>query len=182
LTCTAGSRYFAIPTTDTRSLSVSINFERPVFVSRLYNSYYEPVHYGIGIENYNLYEGTGEPQDPIQAWQIVTNVNEASNPNEVEVWPVPVTTQTLRFTGQRNLKALSVAADTADLDDMLLVYLVAADYLAMREQANAPFVMRKAQDHLTKLRAGYPSSTKPYVIGRLPYRERENIKLVAIAS
>lgn len=181
LACGAGSRYLDIPVTDTRGASVTINFERPIQVHRLYNSYYEPVAYGIGAEQYNLYEGVGESQDPIQAWRFATNTSEASDADEIEIWPVPVSAQTLRFSGQRNPVALTVDASKAELDDMLLVYFVAADYLAQRDQTNAPMVFKKAMDHLVRLRSGYPvKSCPPTIIGRQPYQDRENIKLIAV--
>lgn len=181
LSCAAGSRYLNIPTSDTRAASVTINFERPVRVSNLFGSLYNEVDYGIGIEQYNYLEGTTEPQDPIQRWRLVTNTSEATNPDQVEIWPVPGTAQTLRFTGQRNVLTLSSDTDKADLDDLLLVYFVAADYLAMRGMTNAPAALAKAQSHLIKLRTGYPTKEcPPVVFGKQTYFERENIKLVAI--
>jgi len=182
LACGIGSRYLAIPTIDTRNQTVNINFERPVLVQRKYGSWYQPVPYGIGPEEYNLYEGTTKKADPIQKWQFSTNINESSNADQVEIWPSPNSAQTLRFTGQRMVRALSVGADTADLDDLLLVYFVAGDYLGQREQANASLVLKKANDHLIKLRASYPTTTcPPTIIGRPRYEERENIKLIAVA-
>lgn len=181
LACAAGSRYLNIPTTDVRGASVTINFERPVQVSRLHGSYYREICYGIGNEQYNLFEGTTEKADPIQAWQLVTNANEASNPAQVEIWPSPATAQSLRFRGQRNVLALASNSDTADLDDYLLVYMVAADYLALRGQPNAPVVLRKAQEHLIKLRASYPTDDEPVIWGRNTLPRSENVKLIAIA-
>ena len=181
LSCGVASRYLDIPSTDTRSATATINFERPVMVMRKWGSFYEPITYGIGPEEYNLHEGTSELQDPIQRWRFSTNVNEAANPSEIEIWPSPATAQTLRFTGQRQLLALAVAADTADLDDLLLVYHVAADYLAQREQTNAPLAVKKAQERLMKLRAGYPVIDQPMVIGRRPFQDRQNVKLIAVA-
>lgn len=182
LACGIGSRYLAIPTIDTRSQTVSINFERPVLVQRKYGTWYQPVPYGIGPEEYNLYEGVIKKADPIQKWQFSTNVNEASNSDQIEIWPSPNTAQTLRFTGQRVVRALSAPTDTTDLDDLLLVYFVAGDYLGQREQANAALVLKKANDHLMKLRASYPVTTIPKtIIGRPRYEERENIKLIAVA-
>ena len=181
LACAGGSRYLNIPTSDTRGVSVTINFERPVTVNNKLSSLWNETTYGIGIEQYNYLEGTANPQDPIRRWRMVTNTSEALNPDQVEIWPVPVTAQTLRFTGQRNVLTLTADADKADLDDLLLAYFVAADYLAFRGLENAPMALAKAQSHLIKLRSGYPTVTVPPVVfGRQPYTDRENIKLVAI--
>jgi hypothetical protein len=181
LSCTAGTRYFDIPTVDTRGQSVDINFERPLLVNRLFASYYEPVYYGISVEDYNYREDTTEPLDPIQKWQLVTNANEASNPDEIEVWPVPATTHTLRFTGQRVVQALTSDSHKADLDDLLLVYSVAADILAMREQPNEPIMLKRATDRLNLLRGSMPTIEQCHVFGKSGYKESEVVKIIAIA-
>lgn len=180
LSCTAAGRFFDIPTSDTRAQSVTINFDRPLVVSRLFNSYYEPVQYGIDLIDYNIREGTGEAQDPIQKWQLVTNSNESANPDEIEVWPVPVTTQTLRFTGQRVVQTLASDSDKADLDHLLLVYSVAADILAMREQKNAPLMMKRAVDRLNLLRGVMPVIDKEIVFGGNRRGGVENVKIIAV--
>lgn len=180
LACAAASRYLNVPTADDRGATVSINFERPVKVERLFNTYYNPVDYGISSEQYNFRNGVTQPLDPIMRWQLVTNVNEAASPNQIEIWPVPSTAQTLRFTGQRDLLALTDDTKTADLDDLLIVYLVAADYLAMRKQENAPLVLRKANERLVKLRAGYPSDCKTIVFGRNSTYERREVRTVPL--
>jgi len=180
LPCSAGTRYLSIPTVDTRAQSVSINFERPVHTSRLYNNLRHVIGYGIDHEHYNLYEGTSELHDPIQRWQVVTNSNESSNPDEIEVWPVPAKEQSIRFTGQRVVQALSSDLHKADLDDLLLVYFVAANYSSQREFANASYFVKRANDHLLKLRASYPIKKEPIIFG-LPINGREKVKLIATA-
>lgn len=163
LSCTSGTRYFNIPTTDTRSATNTINFERPVSVNVLWGTLWVPVCYGIGPDEYSVYEGTTRTADPILRWRMSTDTSEAANADQIEVWPVPNAIQTLRFSGQRDSITLDSDADKADLDDLLLVYWVAADYLAMRGQPNAPLVLKKAVDHLTKLRTGYPTRECPPV-------------------
>lgn len=178
LSCTAGTYYFDVPTTDIRGASVAINFERPVVVERLYGGIYYPVVEGIGAPEYSVL-AQGEELDPIQRWRMDTNVNEAANAGEIEVWPTPATTATLRFTGQRVALDLDEDADTADLDDLLLVYWVAAQILAERDNPRAAIVLKRAQDHLVRLRGSYPRTEKPICMGykpRLyqprPYNER----------
>lgn len=183
LACASGSRYLAMPTADTRAQAVTLNFERPVLVQRKWGQWYEPVCFGIGSEQYNLFEGTLQKQDPIQRWQFSTNLGETSNPNEIEIWPSPLTAQTLRFTGQRQVRALASGSDTCDLDDLLLVYFVAAKYLGARGQTDAPLKLKQANDHLIKLRASYPKTLcPPTVIGRNRTSEEPQVKLIAVAS
>lgn len=175
------TRYVSFPTSDIRGLSATINFERPVQVERFYNDWYEPICYGITRDEYNYQNsGLSEAIDPIQNWQFATNVNEASNSNQFEVWPIPVTAQTVRFTGQRVLKDLLVDADTADLDDLLIVYSVAADILAHREHANAAMMQERATRRLIGLRAGYPTSDKPIIFGKPNPYDRKEIRRVPI--
>lgn len=178
-----GSRYLDFPTTDIRALACTINFERPVEVSRLYNTKYELLDYGVGVAEYNWRNSDlDERIDPIQRWQLVTNTSESANPDEFEIWPIPVTAQTIRFVGQRNPLTLSADADKADLDDLLLVYFVAADYLLLRNQPNAPLQIKKANDHLVKLRAGYPTNNEdaPITIGGKSPMTREQVRLTSL--
>lgn len=167
LACATGSRWKTIPTADTRSITSSINFERPVLVERLFNTKYNPIDYGIDSEQFNYRNSDlSELLDPIMRWQFATNPNETSNADQIEIWPMPATAQTVRFTGQRNVLALATGTDKADLDDYLLVYFVAADYLTIRDQSNAPIVARKAAEHLLKLRASYPTDQETINFGR----------------
>lgn len=181
LSVPAGSRYLNLPTSDIRSLAVTPNFERPMIVERFYVESYIEIDYGIGGAEYTYLNGVDEPSDPIRRWQMVTNVNEASNPNQVEVWPVPSTAQVLRFTGQRQVLALTSDAHTADLDDLLLVYGVAAEYLALRGLSNAPLMLRRFQQRLLSCRGGNPVSSPPVVFGRNTLNTQEPVKLIAIA-
>ncbi len=154
--------------------TVSINSERPVLAERFYNTKYWKLDYGVTSTQYNWRNSdNGEALDPIQRWMMVTNVNESTAANKIEVWPIPVTNQNVRFTGQRVLQALTADSDTADLDDLLLVYTVAASRLLLRGQANAQMKLAQAAAHLTKLRAGYPTSEEPIVLGRKSTYERD---------
>lgn len=181
LTTTGGTRYYDIPTVETRGLTVSIDFDREVVVNRLYNTKFYPVSYGIDIIDYNYLNGVSNPQDPVQKWQVVTNSNETANPNQIEVWPVPVTTQTLRFSGRRVLQTLASDSDKADLDDLLIVLGVASDILIMREQANAANTLKRFNDRLALLKQGRPTEQKTHVFGKSRYPlYDEQVKLIAV--
>lgn len=186
LTVPAGSRYLAIPTSNIRSIASAINFARPVCAYRFFNSLYTRIDYGISVHEMNYQDSdAGDQLDAVQRWSIDTNTGDATNANQVEVWPIPSTAQKIRFVGQRTVRALAVAADLADLDDDLLVYFVAADYLALRDQTNAVIVQRKAQEHLLLLRASYPvRENGPITIGtRQPYEQKQirAVPLVIVA-
>lgn len=175
----AATRYVALPTTNIRSISATINFERPVLAEVLFGTYYRELCYGIGSTQYNaIHEGV--QQDPIQRWSLDTNVGDASNANEVEFWPTPATSQTVRFTAQREVRTLSSDSDKADLDDLLLVYMVAYEYLFQRQQANAEAMLQKANQHLVKLRASYSVNDDRMILGRSQTIDRKNVKLIAV--
>lgn len=167
LACAIGSRYLSIPTTTTRSeTSISINFERPVHVDRFFNNFYAPVLSDIDMELFNWRNSDlDQRQDPIMRWQMVSNVGEAANASQVEIWPIPVTAQVLRFTGQRVPLALTSESHTADLDDALIVYGVAMEELALRDQKLVQPMALKFQSRLQKLRAAYQPA-ESFVLGQ----------------
>lgn len=180
----AASRYVDIPTANLRGASSTINFTRPLLVERKWNTRWEKIEYGIGSEQYNhLDSDLGRQQDPIQCWQVDTNTGDATDPDEFEVWPIPVNAQTVRFTGQRSVRALAVDADKADLDDLLIVYFTAAEYLSQRRQENAGMVLKKFTDLLVSLRSGYPGvESPPLILGGNRSGRRENVKIIATAG
>jgi hypothetical protein len=181
LDCPAGTRYIALPTSDIRGTAVAINFERPVLVERFYNTKYWTTDFGIEAKNFNWRNSDlDERLDPIQRWQFATNVNESAHANEIEVWPIPITGQTLRFTGQRAVQALASGSDTADLDDMLLVYFVAAERLMLRDQKSAQYKLAQAQAHLMRLRGAYKVNEEPLVLGRKSSYERDNRRITPL--
>jgi len=180
------TRYATLPTSDIRGRAATINFNRPVEVARRFdispNRFWVGIDYGIGTKEYNARNSDlGVIADPIQKWQFATNISESTNPNQIEVWPVPASNQTIRFTGQRDVLAVVDDNDPFDLDDLLIVYFVAADYLAYRGQSNAVVVQRKAQEILARLRGGYPVDSEPIVLGRKRTYQKENVKIIAVA-
>lgn len=180
LVLSTGDRYVSVPTTNDRALTSTINFARPVLVERLYNGLYNEMCYGIGSEQYTAIH-IGTNQDPVQRWELATNVGDSTYPNQLEVWPSPSTAQIIRFTGQRELRALSSDTDKCDLDDYLLIYFVAANYLISRKMDDGPAKLQMANNHLTHLRAGYPTDAKTVIFGRNQSQKRLPVKLIATA-
>src|SRR5437773_5298515 len=187
LSTTVGTRYYNIPTIDTRGQTATIDFERPIWVERFFNSRYFEMGYSIGAEQLNARNSDlGEVLDPIQRWQMVSNTTGDTAADQIEVWPLPASSgQTVRFTGQRVLAALVADTDKADLDDYMIVYFVAADYLALRGQENAPIVLKKANDRLMKLRASYPTDNNTIILGRRHNYEKDQFRttpLIVVAG
>jgi hypothetical protein len=179
----AGAQYVQFPTLNDSGLgeTTAINFERPVLVQVFWNQIYLDMDYGIGSEEYNYLN----PQlqqfcDPIQRWRFRTDTSEPTAPDTYEVWPVPVTPQTVRFTGQRTIIPLTQDTDKADLDDMLLVYFVAAEMLMRSKQEDAQLKMSMAKQRLEKLRGAYPVRTQEIVLGRSNENVREQRRIVPL--
>ena len=178
----SGDRYIDLPTADIRGVASTPNFERPCKVDVFYNEFYNVLCYGIGPREYNYQNSDlDERLDPIQRWQVATNTGEAANDDQIEIWPIPDTTQTLRFVGQRQVNAFAVDADKCDLDHLLLVYGVAAQQLALRNQASAGLVLKKYEARLLKVRAGMPSSDEPVVFG-YARDERKDVRPMVLAG
>jgi len=150
------ARYTALP---------ALTFERPVLVEVLYTTRWQDLDYGIGGREYNYLDSdTAQAQDPIERWRL-------SDENNFEVWPVPVTPQKVRFTGQRVLTSLKNAGvfdstKTLDLDDLLVVLFVAADILLRQKKSNAQVKLTEAQNRLNFLRGSYPTRDQKIVYGQ----------------
>lgn len=182
---TPGQQFVNLPTVDDANVTATLNFNRMPSVQVHYNLQYYPVTYGIGSDQYNMLDFTlGQQADPIMRWRLASNPDETSNPNQFEVWPVPTVQQTIRFIGQRVPFVLVQDTDKADMDDILLVYLVAADRLARLKQPDAALMLSKAQRVLANQRQVYPTKDKVRILGGGTQtdgsRPPEGIKLVAI--
>ena len=177
-------RYTALPTSNIRSISSTINFNRPVVVECQYVNRWNSLIYGIDSEQYNhLDSDAGVTQNPAQHWQLDTNTGDTSNADEFEIWPIPVSSQTVRFTGQRAPRALTSDSEKCDLDHMLLVYAAAMDILTLRESPMAPLAVKKYTDHFIIIRGTQPTKDCPPVIfGQSRSSNNRNVKLIAVAS
>lgn len=188
VTATANTQYLSLPTTtagDPEVVVLAIDLDTLPKVEVLYNNIYQPVINGIGEDEYNTFNfSLGQQSDPILRWRLATNPNEPDDPNQFEVWPVPVTEQTLRFTGERAIQALTTDGNTADLDDLLIVLFVAADILARQKQADAQVKFQAAQRRLQWLRQGYEAKvTRRTMDGRdMSKTERKIIMATVFGS
>lgn len=160
----AGQQYATLPTEtagDPEDEFVAINLDQLPTVKTFYTTQYWPVQYGIGEDEYNTFNfKLGQSSDPIQRWRLATNPNEIADPNQFEVWPVPGTSQTLRFRGERALLNLTQDTDTLDLDDMLVILFCAAEILTRAKQPDGALKLQGAQRHLQWLKQGYTVKDK----------------------
>ncbi len=184
LSCAAGSRFFALPTTTSSTAdlnaALAMNFDRPVRIDVRFNTVWLPLHYGITNDELTVHDSdAGDSIDPIQRWRLASNTSEAANADKIEVWPIPATTQIVRFTAQRQLIALSADADKADLDDMLLVYSVAvkkATRASLIEEAKLHLANAKIRE--LQVRANYPEVEDRMIMGEPWSFYREDKRIV----
>lgn len=184
LVCAAGSRFLALPTTTSSVADLNashlINFDRPVKIEVKFNTIWLPVLNGITNTELSCHDSDeDERTDPIQRWRFASNTSEAANADKIEIWPLPATEQTIRFTGQRQLIALAADADKADLDDMLLVYSVAvkkATRSSLIEEAQTHLAAAKARELQT--RSSYALNEGPLILGQPFTMTREDKRVV----
>lgn len=84
---------------------------------------------GIDESHYN-HLAPGVKQDPPRQW-------DRTEDNKIELWPTPATAMTFRLCGIKSLSPLVADGDTADLDDVLLYLLAAAELLALQKAPDA---------------------------------------------
>lgn len=182
----AGMRYPAIPTAPDQGPAVAFNKRRPLITSRKWNAYWDEVPYGIEeFEQYNNIDSDlGQQQDPIQRWAY-------SDTTAFEVWPIPASTQTFRFRGQRILNTLLAAGvydptKTLDLDDEMVMLFVVADYLQEQESPLWQSKLQAAMRQMDRVRAQEPRYERCYIMGSGGDNDRRirraSFKVVAVHS
>jgi len=183
----AGSQYNNMPVVNDSNLgeSLALDLMRPFWVDVFWNQVYDEMQYGIGRDEYNWMNfALGQSTDPIQRWRFNSNVNETVHPNQFEVWPVPVTPQTVRFTGQRVMLPLVQDTDTADLDDMLIVMFAAGELLTRKKQQDGQLKLGLAKQRLEKLKSAYPVRDRDVILGggKRNWREQRRVVPMVIVA
>lgn len=136
-----GQRYY---TFDPR-----LDFTRTEWVKVRYSTQWQRVDFLADFAPlYNISDSDADVRrDPVEIWRHYED-------GQYEVWPVPASAQTLRFRGVRNLSPLTQDANTADLDDRVIVLFAAAKHQKRVNAADADNVLAEANSHLIRLKAG----------------------------
>ena len=142
----AGQRYYDLPN--------DVVFERVERVETKHGDYWTKLGYGIGADQYNQHDSDrGIRSSPIRRYDAYEN-------NQIEVWPIPENnsdpttgTDSLSYIRHQNLSQFVAAADTADLDDQLIVLYTAAEVLTRQKQSDAQNKLAQAQAHYQRLKA-----------------------------
>lgn len=142
-TVVANSEYTAFPTADVNANQFTINFDRPLQVYVQYTSYWQPILFGIGPAEYNLVYGANRLQ-PVLKWDY-----KQGDRSTMRTWPLGTPDQPIMIRGQRNPVTLRTSlggpfsdAALVELDDLLIVYTIAAEQCAIK---NSPVASAKAQ-------------------------------------
>jgi len=133
----AGQRYYDVPN--------DMNLERITQVDYRWGDRWLPVERGITLDNFSSIDSDADARaDPIMRWDVI----DAGSGLQIEVWPIPATDGlAIRFTGLRNLNALTSDSDRAELDDMMIVLYAAGEMLgsAKSEVGRLKLAMGKAR-------------------------------------
>lgn len=119
----AGQRLYDLPT--------DMQLEKIERVEVKWSGDWLPVERGISSDDLSAYDSdTDERSDPILRWDTAED-------GQFEVWPVPSAnaTQTIRFTGIRDLADFIEDNDSCDIDRDLLVLTAAADLAKDKDDA-----------------------------------------------
>lgn len=124
-----------------------IDYDRISMASVRWGDIWRPMQAGITPELFNTFDSdAGETSTPAMRWQHYEG-------NQFEVWPVPSENgQILRFRAIKKLPPLLSPADTAVLDDNLIVLFAAAELLGRSKAADAPAKLSQATSHYNKLK------------------------------
>lgn len=147
----AGQRYYGLPT--------NMSIEGLRSIDLLYNGQWSELARGITMADYNAYNSDDDVRcDPALKWDIY---NDPDNGDMLEFWPMPASNDlmTARCHGVRDLRALVADNDVADIDDLAIVLLAAADFVKDRNKQEA-----KAAAHIFSLRRNL-SNGRTFVSG-----------------
>jgi hypothetical protein len=137
----AGGRYYAFP--------ADLDQLRIASVSQKWNNLWRPIGYGVSEAEYNLFDPEQNRRtDPVLKWQLTEG-------NLIELWPLPATDNiAVRLRGLKVLGPLVADADTAALDDILIVLIAAAEMLASSGAKDAKAKVEAATARYRRVKGG----------------------------
>ena len=167
----AGEQYYDFPT--------DLNVERVEQVHVWYSNFPQPLTRGIGVKEYAIYNSnTGVTSEPAMRW----DVRWTGTAEQFEIWPIPTSnTQTIQFTGIRNLRALVSDSDVADLDDQAIVLTAAAEILAKQGNQSAPDVGKLAMGRIRQIKGLQRGAARTRRMGQGPTTGDERIPIIVHA-
>lgn len=154
-TINAGQRYYDFPS--------DLNLERTsdkVYFE--YGSVWVPIAYGVDPEDYTIHNSDNDERaDPVLKWHII----DASGTPQFEVWPLPASSGTVRFTGIKAKTELSDNAAKCDLDDVMVVLFASAEILEAAQAPDARTKMSKANARKMRMQGRTQKSARYKMTG-----------------
>lgn len=140
LTLAAGQRYYTFP--------AGLSLDRIERVAAYWGGSPFDAQRGIDFEEYATYDSDNDQRaDPVQRW----DAKWTGSSTQIEVWPIPVTVQTMRFRGFQAISRLINDSDLCLLDDTLVVMFAAAEL--SNDSDDKKVKLSAAQEHLRVLTA-----------------------------
>ena len=156
ITLNAGQRHYDLPS--------GLNFDRIQDVKLRYNSVYVDLERGITFDDYSVYDSNAST--PVRSFPTLKwDIRDTGSGEQVEVWPIPNTSATVYMFGTKILGDLIQDADTADLDDRLIVLFAAAEMLARQKSNDAKIKLSQAERRLAMLRKNSQAGSKTVQVG-----------------
>lgn len=158
LSVVAGSRYYDV--------DEDMDYERIIRVRGNGFGQWTPLVQGITMDDYNIYDSDDDDRaSPAEKWQIIdTDSGVVAAQEQIEIWPLCETAETVRFEGFKKLGPFVQNSATTTLDDTLILLFAAAELLEADESPKAKSVLAKANRLYTRMRAGAPRREGKYVI------------------
>ena len=154
VTLAAGQRYYDLPS--------DLDFDRITAIKYKYNNVYTDLERGISFDDFSIIDSNAdERSSPALKWDI----RNTGNGEQLEVWPIPNATNTIRFFGTKQLGALVEDNDTADLDDRLIVLASAAEVLSRQKAPDAKIKIDQFNNRLLVLRRNSQSESATVQVG-----------------
>jgi hypothetical protein len=142
-----------------------LDLERVESVVVWYQDIARPVERGISLSDYNLWNPVDDARsDPVLKWDV-RNLEDAGGSVQIEVWPMPASTQYLQFIGFRQFSRLVADADLCHLDDNIVVSFAAAQILRRQKSEDADDMLSFANSHYNKLRGRGKAPMKRFRLG-----------------
>ena len=153
----AGQRYYDLPS--------GLNFDKIDQVALEYNGIYQDICKGIDLKDYTAYDSNAATPDR-SSQALKWDIRHTGSSEQIEIWPIPSdNTQTLYFYGSKSLGALVQEADTADLDDRLIVLSLAAQILKRQKSPDANDVAQMAAGRFMDLKRNAAKNRPTISIG-----------------
>jgi hypothetical protein len=161
-------RYYDVPTNGPGG--ATLNLERVEEAWVYFGNLPRKLERGILEKDYAYFNSDlGITADPALKWDVhSTGSVTTTNPRleQIEIWPVPSdNSQYTIFRGVRQLRPLVALSDVADLDDLLIVLLVAAEILAKQDAGNASIMKTLAEKRIADMRGRARGADRRFRLG-----------------